>query len=276
MTSSWELLSNGFTVGFDVTLIPVIITLLTIGRFGSKRVLNAVLPHMKQVSEKTRSNVIDSMFYVGTIIFSLSLGEYATRNAQWRLDYEYCFRGFPFAIEESLKLYYTYCFSFYLFWLACVLFVDEKKKDHAAMITHHVATIVVVFISGSTGMHRIGTIIMLTFDLCDVMLEMAKICNRTKQDEAAAIFFVLFVVSWIKYRMYDYPLYVLTAIYNATPLAGTQIVYDRMCFYILLCIFALQVYWSYFILKKLQSLITKGIKGDEGDPREAEMKPKKH
>jgi hypothetical protein len=76
-------------------------------------------------------------------------------------------------------MYYTYCLSFYFYGVTTVI-MDEKKKDFFAMFAHHVATILLVVISGLGNMHRIGAVIMLTFDICDVFLELAKLSHKLK------------------------------------------------------------------------------------------------
>jgi hypothetical protein len=58
--------------------------------------------------------------------------------------------------------------------------MDEKKKDFVAMFSHHVVTILLVILSGLGNMHRVGAVIMLTFDICDILLEMAKISHKVK------------------------------------------------------------------------------------------------
>jgi hypothetical protein len=229
-----------------------------------------ILPSMKYISTETRSNIVDSIFYTATMVFSVSFGEFASRNAEWKQDYEQCFKGFPHELDPYLKAYYTFCLGFYIFWMYCVIFVDERKKDHVAMVLHHVVTMVVILLSALGGTQRIGVVIMLSFDVCDILLESAKICNRSKLHNSAATFFVFFVIFWTKNRVINYPQMVWVA-WIGEDLAGSRIAFHTSSVNLLVIILLLQYYWSYFIVKKIGQMWSKGITAGE-DPRDESMK----
>ena len=90
----------------------------------------------------------------------------------------------PKVISHELKVYYTYCISFYLYGVITTL-IDEHKKDFVAMLLHHIVTIGLIYMSACGNMHRIGAVIMLTFDICDILLEAATISHRVKFEQVS-------------------------------------------------------------------------------------------
>jgi len=258
------------TIGFSLPNVVIVIGFLFILRTLFKKV--GIWFISAEIGLERRRNVVDSIFYVSTLLFSVVFGEYFTGQELWRHDYDHCFVGFPNRQENNwgLEAYYVYGIAFYTFSFLC-LFLDEKKKDFNAMILHHIVTILLILVSGLGGMHRIGAVIMISFDKSDILLESAKICNRLKLHNSAAVFFVLFVISWIIYRVYDYPRYVLSSVFRAQQLSDSPVPQYEFCVVSLCVIYLLQIYWSWFIIKKLITMYKKGITAGE-DPREDSFK----
>jgi len=261
---------NTFLVGFSPQNIVVVIAILFVARtlfktFGPRFIST-------EIGEETRRNIVDSVFYVSTLVFSVVFGEYFSREELWRQDYDHCFIGFPEkqSLNWGLQAYYVYGISFYTFSCIC-LFIDEKKKDFNAMLLHHLVTILLILVSGLGGMHRIGAVIMISFDKSDILLETAKICNRLKLHNSAATFFGMFVVSWINYRVYEYPRFILYSVFRAEQLSDQPIPLYELCVACLCVIYMLQLYWSWFIVKKLVTMYKKGITAGD-DPREDSFK----
>jgi len=215
-------------IGFSPQNALVVIGLLFLARFLFKTFGPRFIS--SDFGEETRRNVIDSIFYVFTLLFSVCFGEYFTREEVWRQDYDHCFIGFPDrqSINWGLQAYYVYGISFYTFSCIC-LFIDEKKKDFTAMLLHHIVTILLILVSGIGGMHRIGAVIMISFDKSDILLETAKICNRLKLHNSATTFFVMFVLSWINYRVYEYPRFVLYSVFRAPQLSDSPVPFFELC-----------------------------------------------
>jgi len=263
-------MSDSFEIGFSPVNVSIVVGILFIARvlfktFGP-RFISA------EMGEERRNNVVDSIFYVFTLVFSVGFGEYFTREEAWRQDYDHCFIGFPNRqnINWGLQAYYVYGISFYTFSCIC-LFIDEKKKDFNAMLLHHVVTIMLILVSGMGGMLRIGAVIMISFDKSDILLETAKICHRFKLHNSAATFFVMFVASWIKYRVYEYPVYVIYSVFRAEQFSDLPLPYFDLCKVCLCVIYVLQIYWSWFIIVKLYTMYKKGVTAGD-DPREDTFK----
>eukprot|EP01119_Soliformovum_irregulare_P011610 TRINITY_DN2928_c0_g1_i1.p1 TRINITY_DN2928_c0_g1~~TRINITY_DN2928_c0_g1_i1.p1 ORF type:complete len:288 (+),score=66.13 TRINITY_DN2928_c0_g1_i1:48-911(+) len=278
MNYSWDQFCHDFDRGISIWMLPLVVVGLGIGRFVVVRSLHTIANQyglMQNIKKETKKNIIESIYYVGTIVLSMAIGLYTTWGAHWWKSPEDTFRGYPWEplIDPYIKFYYTFATGFYIFWGGCVAFVDEKKKDFVAMLVHHIATLVVILLSALDGYYPIGCLIMLTFDVCDVWLESAKIANRVKAEKFATGFFVLFVLCWVKFRVYDYPFIVWTVWngrqYHRIPSEGHFLEVDQI---LLTIILLLQWYWTIFIVKKLKSVLTKGIGADNGDPRDSTMK----
>jgi hypothetical protein len=78
-------------------------------------------------------------------------------------------------------------------------------------------------------------------------------------NQASTAFFVLFVAAWVKFRLFNYPLYVVSAIFNADVISEHVIPYHFGFKLFITTIFVLQIYWSYFIYRKLITVMKQGI-----------------
>ena len=99
----------------------------------------------------------------------------------------------------ALELGYYYSSLF-----AC-LFIDHKRSDYKILIAHHVITIFLMSFSWLDNFWRMGTFVLMTMDICDVMLELSKMVNYCGFRKTADECFGLFVVTWIAFRLVLYP-----------------------------------------------------------------------
>jgi len=259
---------------FYLVFIPAItVSLLIIRHFFEKIVYKRFPKSLSYPGMKdgVKRNVVQSLFYVSCLAMSYTFGEYATRNESWRIssNAHQCFEGYPYnVLSTEEKLYYAYYLAFYFYQL-CQHFFDEKKKDFWPMLIHHIVTITVVGVSLTDGFHRMGTFVMLSFDLCDIFLELAKISHRIKHPNFAASFYVLFVSWWSYHRIYVFTRYAVPAVFNVDIISGYHV--KNLVLYKLTTsvLWLLQVYWTTFIIKKTLILFKKGVTAGD-DPREKE------
>lgn len=223
----------------------------------------------KQVEPHKEKDIHASMFYCLCLILSVIIGEATTGHEGWRTDYYECYRGWPQDQKHSwgLKFYYTFTISFYLYSIVLIFF-EEKKKDFVAMLVHHLVTLTTLTLSGYIEHYRIGVVICLLFDFCDILLELAKILNKCKADLSATIAFTAFVLAWVRNRLFLFPMYIIPSIINAEELSNHEIPFHKLHCIIMVVLMVLQIYWSYFIFKKLVGFITNGISSNGGDPRD--------
>ena len=74
--------------------------------------------------------------------------------------------------RELGGLHKTYILAQLGFWLQqiFVINIEERRKDHWQMFTHHVITIFLMLSSYYTNFTRIGCLIMVLMDWCDIWL----------------------------------------------------------------------------------------------------------
>jgi len=99
-------------------------------------------------------------------------------------------------IAGPVKFYYLAQLAFYLHQVF-ILNAEARRKDHVQMMTHHVITIVLVFSSYFGNFTRIGCLIMLIMDWCDIFLPMAKMLRYLAYSTVCDMVFGLFLLSWL-------------------------------------------------------------------------------
>lgn len=83
-------------------------------------------------------------------------------SALWR-DYPHI------PIAAPVKFYYLQQASFYIHQVL-ILNAEARRKDHVQMMTHHVITIALVGASYFTNFTRVGCLILVLMDWCDIWL----------------------------------------------------------------------------------------------------------
>lgn len=109
-------------------------------------------------------------------------------------------RDFPrLLMPAGIKLYYLTQFAFWIQQII-VIHLEERRKDHYQMLTHHFVT--VGLMGGSYGYRqwRVGNAILVCMDIVDLVLPLAKILRYLGMQMACDCAFGLFVITWIGAR----------------------------------------------------------------------------
>lgn len=78
--------------------------------------------------------------------------------------------GYPhIPLPGPVKLYYMMQTAFY-FHLLLVINAEAPRKDHWQMMTHHVITCALIIASYAYNFTRVGCLIMVLMDWCDIVL----------------------------------------------------------------------------------------------------------
>lgn len=109
-------------------------------------------------------------FYYKPILI-LSWLQYVHRNLPTRIfDPTDLWRGFPHTpLAAPLKLYYLTQTAFYIHQVL-ILNAEARRKDHVQMMTHHAITIFLMTTSYHFNFTRVGCLIMVLMDWCDIFL----------------------------------------------------------------------------------------------------------
>ncbi|KKA26463.1 hypothetical protein TD95_000122 [Thielaviopsis punctulata] len=88
------------------------------------------------------------------------------------------------------------------FWVQQVLVIniEERRKDHYQMLTHHFITIALVSSCYSYHQTRVGILILVLMDVVDLFLPLAKCLKYTGFNTLCDVMFGVFMVSWVVAR----------------------------------------------------------------------------
>lgn len=91
-------------------------------------------------------------------------------HSEFWLNLHGIWEGWPFREADGLfKWYYLVQWGF---WIQQILVVniEEKRKDYAQMLTHHLFTTALLFLSYGYYHMRVGTVILCIMDFVDIIL----------------------------------------------------------------------------------------------------------
>lgn len=104
-------------------------------------------------------------------VIHLPLTQYIHRNLPTRIfDPIDLWQDYPhIPLATPLKLYYLTQTAFYIHQVL-ILNAEARRKDHVQMMTHHVITIFLMATSYFSNFTRVGCLIMVLMDWCDIFL----------------------------------------------------------------------------------------------------------
>ncbi|EOD49460.1 putative longevity-assurance protein [Neofusicoccum parvum UCRNP2] len=156
-----------------------------------------------------------------------SLGMYIHYNSPYWLNLYEIWNNFPTrAMSGLMKGYYLLQFAF---WLQQILVInmEERRKDHWQMFTHHIITSALVSMSYSYYQTKVGNVILCLMDVVDIFLAGAKLLKYLGYQTACDIGFGVFIASWVIARHGLY-LAVCWSIYAIVPIAMPYGCYDSV------------------------------------------------
>lgn len=88
------------------------------------------------------------------------------------------------------------------FWLQqlVVINIEERRKDHWQMFTHHIVTSVLIYASYRYGHTRVGNLILVLMDVSDLVLGIAKCLKYLGYHTICDVMFGVFMLSWFVAR----------------------------------------------------------------------------
>lgn len=121
--------------------------------------------------------------------------------------------------------------AFYLIQLAAwlqqiyVINIEERRKDHFQMFTHHIVTCALIIGSYYYYFTRVGLVILVIMDVVDISLSLAKVLRYIGFQRSCDALFLIFLVSWIIFRhgMYNYILW--------SAISDGRVLIEPKCYY---------------------------------------------
>lgn len=116
-------------------------------------------------------------------------------------------------LAGPVKFYYLIEAAFYLHQVL-ILNAEARRKDHIQMMTHHVLTIALIGASYFTNFTRVGCVILVLMDWCDIWLPLAKMLRYIDLSTLCDMIFTWFLVSWFVTRHVLYVFVVIRSTYS--------------------------------------------------------------
>ncbi|KAJ2210587.1 Sphingosine N-acyltransferase lag1 [Coemansia sp. RSA 487] len=206
------------------------------------------------------------------ITVSWTVGFRVWQNSPYYMTTATLFANYPddhVLMPYGLKWYYLVQTAF---WLSNVytIHVEERRKDHFEMLTHHAVTIFLVLSSYQCHFTRFGHAFMLVMDFPDIFLTSAKMFRYMGSKAMPNVLFGLFAASWVFTKHY----LCIKMMLSSWKQGLDVIPYEKRFphypnsyaspsvasfFWILLCVLQLiLLYWFVLIVKVIQRMLIKG------------------
>ncbi|KAF9534876.1 TLC domain-containing protein [Crepidotus variabilis] len=193
-------------------------------------------------------------------------------TALWE-EYPHVYHAAP------LKLYYLSQTAFYTHQVL-ILNAEARRKDHVQMMTHHIITVVLMVASYFMNFTRVGCIIMVLMDYCDIFLPLAKMIRYLNISQFLTdLTFGWFMISWLITRHVLFLFVVISGFFDAPKLvefkwdpttghySTAKIFYTFLA--MLLALQALQCLW-FWLICRIAWRVIQGTGGASDDRSEEE------
>uniref|UniRef100_A0A0X3Q296 Ceramide synthase 1 n=2 Tax=Schistocephalus solidus TaxID=70667 RepID=A0A0X3Q296_SCHSO len=188
---------------------------------------------------------------------------------------------FDASIRPEYFWLYMVQLAYYMHSFYATIHLDVKRADWTVMIVHHVVTIFLLYFSMLARFYRIGALVLFLHDFSDILLEAGKFTvalrdhipeHKSFYEFFANCLFAAFTASWFFLRIYWFPLKVLHSTTWGVYLThlGREAYFFLLFNALLWTLFAMHLYWSYFIVKMLLKICTGSMPSIE-DARELEV-----
>jgi len=239
-----------------------------------------------QISKVIVEKFVESSWRFTLYLTSAFIGVCAVWGKPWLPFFgstKACWAEWPTqAVDAETTMLYLYGIGMYLH-LLFFQFVDIRRKDFSEMLIHHIATLVLMFLSYLINFCRIGSLVMLIHDPTDVFLEAAKIFNyihtygtRPWAGVLADVLFYIFSISFVISRLVIFPLWILkSTIYESKEAFDVEFGLSPAYFVfngLLILLQLLHLFWCSLLLGALWKKFTAGELHDhrEDDDRKTE------
>ncbi|KAF2155775.1 longevity assurance proteins LAG1/LAC1 [Myriangium duriaei CBS 260.36] len=188
--------------------------------------------HKKKATIRFAEQAWLIVFY--SVFWTVGIYLYATSSYAGNLSAMWV--NFPTSSMTGLfKWYYLGQFAFWLQQIV-VVHIEEKRKDHWQMFTHHIITCLLILMSYGLYQTKVGHVILITMDVVDLVLPAAKMLKYAGYQTACDFAFGVFILTWfvarhVFYLMIcwsvhsDVPVYIPSGCYDMS--TGIRLASDR-------------------------------------------------
>ncbi|PLN76892.1 longevity assurance proteins LAG1/LAC1 [Aspergillus taichungensis] len=138
--------------------------------------------------------------------FFWCFGMYIWMNAPFWKGFGSIWADWPArGVSGTLKWYLLVQLAFWLQQIF-VINVEERRKDHYQMFTHHIITSTLLASAYIYSFYNVSVVVLCLMDIVDLMLPTAKILKYLKFERTCNIAFGVFMVTWLISRHIFYPM----------------------------------------------------------------------
>lgn len=137
---------------------------------------------------------------ISFVQYANSYGQYIYVNSPYYLNMSELWTNWP--DRELTGLMKTYILVQWSFWVQqlLVIHLEDRRKDHWQMLTHHFVTISLVAASYYNHMTRVGHLILVLMDVVDLFFPLAKCLKYLGFTTVCDVTFGLFMLTWFVAR----------------------------------------------------------------------------
>ncbi|KAG7291416.1 hypothetical protein NEMBOFW57_001435 [Staphylotrichum longicolle] len=212
--------TGNYGIGWaDSHLVLFCIVLLTGLRAATMEYILAPFAKSQGISKRkdiTRFSEQAWMSVYYAFFWPLGLSQYIYSQSPAYLNLRELWTSWP--DRELTGLMKGYMLAQLGFWLQqlIVINIEERRKDHWQMFTHHIVTSVLIYASYRYGHTRVGNLILVLMDVSDLVLGVAKCLKYLGYHTICDVMFGVFMVSWLVARHFLY-LAVCYSVWAHTP-----------------------------------------------------------
>lgn len=167
----------------------------------------------------------------------------------------------------GVQLYYMLSIGNALSSFTLLLF-REHCRNFLEMAIHDFMTLSLLVISYEYGGFRVGTLVLVVHDVCDIFINLSRCLNAARLEKTTVLSFGLLLCSWIYFRLWVFPLQI---IWSTLFQAYAVMIFQGYLFCnIMLCsLVVLHVFWLYMFVRMIQGYVRKGKYDDNVDAKKA-------
>ncbi|KAL7716500.1 Protein ASC1 [Entamoeba marina] len=192
------------------------------------------------------------------------------RNEDWmpaalfgkgKSDLSLLWENFPYVPPVPFLVGY-YCLELGYHFHSLIFHVcSEPRNDYYDTLLHHVVTIFLIMFSYVNNCGRIGILVMALHNIVDAIMYGAKCTNDLKNQIPCNVACVMLAISYLQYRLWVFPRYVLPAAIDAKNYIpdnakGGFVIYALLVG-MLFCLLGLHMYWYMLIIDMIKKVVTK-------------------
>ncbi|KAI2787629.1 hypothetical protein POX_f08002 [Penicillium oxalicum] len=132
--------------------------------------------------------------------FIWTVGLYLWKNSNYWFDFGAIWNEWPARPVGGLMKWYILVELAFLLQQIFVIHVEEKRKDHYQMLSHHVITSTLLGSAYIYGFYNVSNVVLCLMDIVDVLLPTAKVLKYLKFQNACNVAFGIFMATWVVTR----------------------------------------------------------------------------